>query len=212
MCSLFCVWPWLLGCHLDESVGVDEPEVATDVGVAHAAEEGHVLSHLLVVFIAFASELEVDDDGLMAVGHYAVGTAFDDGVGVGANVENGTLVEKRPAGREEIGDTRVGKALADEVLDARAGEGAVVEDAVELKASEGGFDVGSGADGGEERVEDVAELDVGGLLGLVVVGDGVGEGAALVALAEVDLKREGGDSDLEWEAGGKEGVFCLGDG
>ena len=62
--------------------------------VAHRGEQLHVLVHLVVILGMRSSELEVDDDPLVAIGHHAIRaalvqlTVFDR--------ENGALIEECP--------------------------------------------------------------------------------------------------------------------
>ena len=75
-------------------VGVDIPEVAGDVVVTHRGEELHVLAHLVVVLGFGGTELEVDHDPFLAIGHDAVRATLLhltilDG-------ENRTLIEECP--------------------------------------------------------------------------------------------------------------------
>ena len=59
-----------------DAVGVDVPEVALDVMVPHVGEEVHVAAHLVVILGLGGSELEVDDDPTVAVGHHTVRTVL----------------------------------------------------------------------------------------------------------------------------------------
>ena len=77
----------------NDLIAVDEPQIAADTVVAHLAYEVHVLAYLFVVLLAFASELEVDDYPLRAVGHDAVGTSLDH-LSVGLSRQDGALVEE----------------------------------------------------------------------------------------------------------------------
>ena len=77
-----------------DGVGVDVPEVAADVLVAHVGEEIHILSDLVMILRFGGAELEVDDDPLLPVGHHTVRTML-------AHLtvfkrKNGTLVKECP--------------------------------------------------------------------------------------------------------------------
>ena len=77
-----------------DGVGVDVPKVAAYVLVAHVGEEIHILADLVVILWFGGTELEVDDDPLVTVGHYTVRTML-------AHLtvfkrENRALVKERP--------------------------------------------------------------------------------------------------------------------
>ena len=75
-------------------VAVDIPEVAFYRGEGHLLNQAHVLAHLVVILWLRGTELEVDDNPLMAVGHHTVRTMLTDCIAFKG--ENVTFVIKCP--------------------------------------------------------------------------------------------------------------------
>ena len=124
--------------------------------VAHLAEQFHVLSHLPVVFVAVGAELEVDHDGLPAVGHHAVGAMLLHLAGFAVELQDGTLVEELPATGKPVGHLLRLQPFVNHASQTLGCEFFVVEHALLFEFPHGIVDVGRGADVGEKPVQDVA--------------------------------------------------------
>ena len=81
----------------------------------YAAQLQHVSPHLIVVLVAFAGKLEVDDDEAFAVGHHAVG-AHTVYVACFVAVEDGALVEQFILSREPVGSLGLREGAVYDVL------------------------------------------------------------------------------------------------
>ena len=185
-------------------------------------EQLHVLAHLLVILGSLASELEIDHNGLVAVGHHAVGASLGHAASLGVEGKDGTLVEELPAPwLEPFGHAATGQSLAQQLqqLVARGQRGGifvgfvtVAQHAVLLHLPQHVVHVVGTVDVREYVVQQTARLYVGGApLALVVgvVGIGQTELSALVALSEVDLRGEHADVHLDGKALLQEGVSLL---
>ena len=80
-------------------VGINKPQVAFNVGVAHVLGEGFIAVYLFHVFWSWRSELEVDYNYFSSflVLHYTVGTMFANSICCCIIVEYGAFVEEGPS-------------------------------------------------------------------------------------------------------------------
>ena len=92
----------------------------------HLTKQLDVFTHLSVIFLMLASELEVDDMCLFAIGDDTVGTAFHH-LSVFVQTQDATLVKQLPTFREPLLYTVIRQSLPDDVHQFLAGYLVIVE-------------------------------------------------------------------------------------